>query len=270
MSCPLPLIFFAGQTKILLYRGVELEDRRTFGGIVGMALEIYGRRFGTFFAIALIGQFLWVLGDVFRSEVSWTGPIPSNPVMVAAFLMAYLIGLIPYTMQVPALLSAVWVSFFGDELTLGQAFDRASVRLTWEAFWVRLIALWLTVGGLLLGFVPGIIFGVWFFLADVVVVLEGKRDLNALKRSQWLISGDWWKTMSVILVGLFTAALLVGLVGLAVDGIFGVVLSRLMGIVVTPFVFALQVVLYRDLMARKEHGRGVVLEGGRAPDGAHP
>ena len=40
-----------------------------------------------------------------------------------------------------------------------------------------------------------------------------------------------------------------------------------MGIVVTPFVFALQVVLYRDLKARKEHGRGVVLEGGRAPDG---
>ena len=228
-----------------------MDDRRTFGGIVGMALEVYGQQFGTFFAIALVGQFLSTLGRAFLSEVSWEEPILNNLALVAAGGVAFLIGLIPHAMQVPALLAAVNDTYRGEPTSLGRAFDRASTRLTWETAWVNLIAGWFAFGGLLLGIVPGILVWVWFCLADVAVVLEGKRDLNALKRSQRLVRGYGGKALALLLVGLLAAALPAGLVRMMVKGTMGGLLSGLMGIVATPFQYALLVLLYYDLKARK-------------------
>lgn len=247
-----------------------MDDRRTFGGIVGMALEVYGQRFGTFFAIALVGQFLTTLGGAFLREVSWEEPLLNNLALVAAGVAAFLIGLIPHAMQVPALLSAVDETYRGELATLGRAFDRASARLTWEAAWVNLIAGWLAVGGLILGIVPGVIFGVWFCLADVAVVLEGERDLNALKRSQRLVRGHGGKALALLLVGILAAALPGGLVRVMVEGTAGGLLSGLMGIVATPFQYAMQVLLYYDMKARKEVSSAEVSETLRPSDGTQP
>lgn len=244
-----------------------MDDRRTFGGIVGMALEVYGQRFGTFFAIALVGQFLSTLGGAFLSEVSWEEPLLSNLALVGAGVVAFLIGLIPHAMQVPALLSAVDDTYRGAPASLGRAFDRASARLTWEAAWANLIAGWLVVGGLILAVVPGILFGVWFCLADVAVVLEGERDLNALKRSQRLVRGYGGKALALLLVGILASSLPGGFVRWMVKGTAGGLLSGLMGIVATPFQYALYVLLYYDLKARKEGGsEGAGEQGGRGAE----
>lgn len=247
-----------------------MDHQRTFGGIVGMALEVYGRRFGTFFAIALVGQFLTTLGGAFLREVSWEESLLNNMALVAAGGVAFLIGLIPHAMQVPALLSAVDETYRGEPVSLGRAFDRASARLTWEAAWVNIIAGWLVVGGLILAVVPGVLFGVWFCLADVAVVLEGERDLNALKRSQRLVRGHGGKALALLLVGILAGALPGGLVRAMVEGTAGGLLSGLMGIVATPFQYAMLVLLYYDLKARQEVSAAEAPETPQPSEGIQP
>jgi len=231
-----------------------MDDRRTFGGILGTALEVYGQRFWTFFAIALVGQFLLTLGGTFLSLVSREEPTLNNAAVMAAGVAAFLVGLIPYAMQVPAMFFALAETHRGRPVTIGQAFDRASARLTWEAFWANLIAGWLTVGGVLLGVVPGIVFGVWFCLSDVVVVLEGERNLGALRRSQRLVKGHGGKALALLLVSFLMAALTLILNWLLSGHPGAGLLWWLMGVVVAPFQYALRVLLYFDLRARQEAG----------------
>ena len=169
---------------------------------------------------------------------------------------ALLLGLIPQAIQVPALLSAVDDVCRGVPTSFGRAFERASTRLTWETAWVNLIAGWLVLGGLIAGIAPGILFGVWFCLADVAVVLEGERDLRALKRSQRLVRGHGGKALGLLLVGALASALPGGAVRGVVHGVLGGLLSGMMGIFATPFQYALHVLLYYDLKERKEGERG--------------
>ena len=229
----------------------DYEDPGGLGGIVGRALVVYGRGFGTLLAISLIGQFLWMLGWMFLGEVSWGHPLESLP-LIAAGAIAFVIGVIPMAMQVPATVSAVSDVYRGDSVSLGKAFDRASARVTWEAAWVSIIGWWLVLGGTIFGLVPGIVFLVWFCLADVVVVLEGERDLHALKRSQRLVRGSGWKVLALLVVGIVAVTLPGILVRAMFEGTLESLLSRMVVLLATPFRFALQVVLYYHLKGRLE------------------
>lgn len=229
-----------------------MDNRRTFSEIVGTALEVYGQGFGTLFTIAAAGQLLSALGWAYLGEVPLDAPLSGNLGLVAAGGAALLLGLIPHAMMVPALLSAADDASKGDPISVGSAFDRASARVTWEAAWANLVSGWLILGGLVAGIAPGIVFGIWFCLTDVAVVLEGRRDLGAIKRSQGLVRGHAWKAAGLLLVGVLASALPGAFVREAVRGIAGGFLAGLMGIFATPFQYAVQVLLYYDLKARKE------------------
>ena len=231
-----------------------MGNRRTSGEIVGTALEVYGQGFGTFFTIAVAGQFLSIMGTAYLGEVSPTEPLRNLPMLVAG-VAAFLLGLIPHAIQVPALLFAVDDACRGGQVSVGTAFERATARLTWEAAWVNLISFWLVLGGLLAGIAPGILFGLWFCLADVAVVLEGERDLGALRRSQRLVRGHVWKAAGLILVGILASVLPGGAIRGLVPGVIGGVLSGLMSIFATPFQYAIHVLLFYDLKARQEGER---------------
>lgn len=229
-----------------------VENRRTSGEIVGTALEVYGQGFGTFFTIAVAGQFLSTMGAAYLGEVSFKEPLANNMAMLVAGGAAILLGLIPQAIQVPALIFSVDDACRGLPVSVGTAFERATARLTWEAAWVNLISIWLVLGGLLAGIAPGILFSLWFCLADVAVVLERERDLGALRRSQRLVRGHVGKAAGLILVGVLASVLPGGAVRAVVPGVMGGFLSGLMGIFATPFQYAIHLLLYYDLKARKE------------------
>jgi hypothetical protein len=99
-------------------------------------------------------------------------------------------------------------------------------------YWWMMILMWLIVmGGTVLLFVPGIIFAVWFMMAQYVFILEKQRGLNALLRSKEYTEGHGWKIfwkmnyLLLISIGLLFAAAIVGLLLYIV----GLLLSLVLG-----------------------------------------
>jgi hypothetical protein len=113
--------------------------------------------------------------------------------------------------------------------------------------------------------IPGIYLWGAFFVAIPVLLVEGARPMRALGRSRELVSGRWWGTIGVAIIGY----LLVSIVGGVLTGlIVGVALSpdqntvagftintiatTLSSMITTPAVAAFATVLYIDLRVRKE------------------
>jgi hypothetical protein len=129
------------------------------------------------------------------------------------------------------------------------------------------------LGGLAvaLGFLALIVPGVWlavgFSVAVPVLLLERTGPVASLRRSLGLVSGRWWATAGVLLLG----QLLVGLVGALLQGIVmsipaslaegehaaGALGMALGGTIATAFTApcsaAIVTLLYMDLRGRKEH-----------------
>ena len=114
--------------------------------------------------------------------------------------------------------------------------------------------------------IPGIYLWGAFFVAIPVLLVEGARPMRALGRSRELVSGRWWGTIGVAIIGY----LLVSIVGGVLTGlIVGVALASpdqntvlgftvntiattLSSMITTPAVAAFATVLYIDLRVRKE------------------
>lgn len=81
---------------------------------------------------------------------------------------------------------------------------RASLAKGWPKiisfFWIYLLAGFISMGGLLLFVIPGIILTIWFILAPYILVSENLRGMNALFRSKQLVSGYWWSIFGRFLV----------------------------------------------------------------------
>ena len=73
-------------------------------------------------------------------------------------------------------------------------------------FLVAILVTLITLGGLILFIIPGIIMAIWYAFAQYVNVLEQKdnKGLMALKSSKELVKGRWWPVFwRVVLPGLF-------------------------------------------------------------------
>jgi len=129
------------------------------------------------------------------------------------------------------------------------------------------------LGGLAVGLgflalvVPGVWLAVGFSVAVPVLLLERAGPVASLRRSLGLVSGRWWTTAGVLLVG----QLLVGLVGALLQGIvmsipaslsdgehvagaIGMALGGTLATAITaPCSAAIVTLLYMDLRVRKDH-----------------
>ena len=120
--------------------------------------------------------------------------------------------------------------------------------------------------GFLALIVPGVWLAVGFSVAVPVLLLERAGPVAALRRSLGLVSGRWWATLGVLLLG----QLLVGLVGALLQGVVmsvpaglsdgehvvGAIAMAVGGTLATAFTApcsaAIVTLLYLDLRARKE------------------
>ena len=76
----------------------------------------------------------------------------------------------------------------------------------WQYFWIiALTSLFVMLSALFL-IIPGLIVGVYLILCPYVLVIEGEKGMNALKRSWNLIKGNWWKVFGriILLNGVFS------------------------------------------------------------------
>lgn len=128
--------------------------------------------------------------------------------------------------------------------------------------WVSILTAVVVIIGFICVIVPGIYLIVALWIAVPVLMAEDRRGFAALGRSRALISGNWWHALGCIIV----AAIVVG-VGEAVISVLGTALApnsvaglitvetalnTVVTVLFAPFTAAVPVVLYVDMLARKQ------------------
>lgn len=110
---------------------------------------------------------------------------------------------------------------------------------------------------------PGIYFGVSFFLGSYLVVREGRTNMDALRRSRELIRGYWWAIFGRNLAVVFLFALAGLLLGIFFGAIFGAapesfqtfmeeMLSGVLQWLIGPISVLAMAVCYEQLTAAKQ------------------
>jgi hypothetical protein len=198
---------------------------------------------------------------------------------------------------------AVLISFLAGQLATAASFraiadayeGRApSWRESLQFFAVRfrsvllvvLLGFVFTLIGVILFIVPGIYLAIALAVAVPVLLDEGKRGRDALRRSRELVRGRWWKTLLLILAGSLLAGIAAGAADLVIASVLrmgsdsrlvvflvSVVAGIAGSLIATPYIAAFTTVLYFDLRIRKEASdvhilaerRGVEPYGGQSP-----
>src|SRR6266545_450111 len=132
-----------------------------------------------------------------RAEQVWK----SGLVGIVGVIVALLVG----PLVTGALIRAVARAHLGQPISLRTAIEEA-----WPFFGSILLVLLLTfvvvVGGLILLVIPGLVFLVRFSLAQPVLLVEGMRGREGLRRSWRLVKGrSWWVFGLPYVVGLVAA-----------------------------------------------------------------
>ncbi len=126
------------------------------------------------------------------------------------------------------------------DLDIGGALRRGWEKL-WPFLWVLSLVGFFILGGLLLAVIPGLIFGVWYFGAQFVLLTEGISGLAALRRSHDYVRGRFWPVCGRL-------AAFWG-VALAVSTLLGAIpmAGPLISLVLTPFGMIFTWLLFCDL-----------------------
>jgi hypothetical protein len=146
----------------------------------------------------------------------------------------------------------------GENPSAGQVFVAG-----FEAFTPLFGAVALAVAGIVLGFVPLVLPGIylairWYFVPQTVVI-EGARGPVALSRSGLLVEGFWWRTFGLVVLanlattifGLFVTTPFTAIAESTDRAVWALVGSAVTTSIAAPFVAIYSTLLYYDLLARR-------------------
>lgn len=175
------------------------------GGIVRATFAIYGKHFVTLILVYTVPVLPFT---VLYQEALANEMLVLMLVAMLAMLLASLIGSAAITVAVSDIC-------LGNRPSVGRSLRKAFGKLIGRLLVVGLLQMVILLAGLLLLVVPFFIFLAWFLFAQAIVVLEGRRGRDALKRSKALGTGFHWRNVSVLAlvsVILFVIVILLGLV----------------------------------------------------------
>jgi hypothetical protein len=235
--------------------------------ILWTAFRLYRRRWPTLLAIVALAAPVAVS---FPSTRTLSGPGGHYQVVVhhrvvatagswadtAVVVLAMLAAALVFAIVAGAVTRAAVAAAGGEDLGVLGSYRFALGRV-WPLLAV-LVSTWLlTMLGLVLFVVPGIVVGVLLAVSVPALVVEGLGARAALLRSWSLVGGRWWHTFGTLLLAWLLLGLAVNLVVRAPADAGGgwlvqTVVQGLAVILVTPFAALVGVVLYRDLRARQE------------------
>jgi hypothetical protein len=240
------------------------------GEILDAAFNLYRRHWKQYMAIVavLIVPFEFLQGLVSRAVAHpfmlggrvFIEQRDVTPLTVVNIVFGVASYLIVTPLLEAALVQAVGDGYMGERPDVGRAFATARGRM-WSVLLVVFLSGLATVGGFILLIIPGIIFYTRFLFSPAVVVLEGTRGREAMRRSWRLVKGRTGK----IFLTIFLAGLLVGVIGGVLTlpaGLIAVhwkegwivrtIALAIVSVLTTPFVSIVRVLLYFDQRVRKE------------------
>ncbi len=199
--------------------------------LVKESWAIYKGDFKNFAYLALlIGlfSFLTSLFSVFNPE----GKQDVNPawwIYIVVVVLAYIV------ISIWGGVALVYKAVHNPEkLTVGQAFNHSKSKVA-PVFWTGILSGLIILGGFILLIIPGIIFAIWYSLAENVVIAEGLKGWAALKRSKFYVKGY---AGSIVARGL-VAGLMVGLpiwiIEVIISALIPAVIPGSAGLIITLF-----------------------------------
>jgi hypothetical protein len=235
--------------------------------LLGAAFGLYRRRWRTLLAIVAIAVPVAVSFPSTRAlpgpgsgyqvivhhRVVATGGSWADTAIVALVMLVVGLGIAVVT---GAVTRAAAAAVAGEDLGVGRSYRSAARRL-WPLLGVVVLTWLLTMVGLLLFVVPGVIVAVLLSVSVPAQVVEGTGARRALLRSWNLVGGHWWHTFGTVLLTWLLLGLAVNLL-VAAAGALGLgwlaetVAQALAITLAAPFAALVGVLLYLDLRARRE------------------
>jgi flagellar biosynthesis protein FliQ len=182
---------------------------------------------------------------------------------LAAFTVSAVLGLLAQTTATGACFKAVADAYLG-RVPSWRGSTTFVLRRLHSILWISFLTYLLAGLALLACILPG----VWLFIAWTVAIpaflTEGVKGRRALGRSFRLVRHFWWRTFAIIILGSILASLVSGLlvgvltaVTFTSDSTLAFVIANFVasvaaGVLTTPFIAAVTIVLYIDLRVRKE------------------
>jgi len=122
-------------------------------------------------------------------------------------------------------------------------------------WWASILVGLIVIVGMFLLVIPGIIFAIWYSFTIMVVVLEGLRGTDAMRKSKSYVQGRWWGVFGRLIL----LSIVVGIASSIVDNIFGsfgsysgaLFSSLATAFIFTPFAIAYQYLFYRSISHSK-------------------
>ena len=254
----------------------------TIAEILDSTFTLYRRNFKELVSIAAIVQIplgllqAVLMYFVYSPLIGAGGAAGSAGQLGTAFIgmgAAVIISMFGAMIVYAALAVAISHHYLGEPISVSVAFNHVLPRLgTLLGTWFLVVLL--AGMGYLFCALPGIYLYVLFLFAWPAVVLEGRGVSEALSRSVFLVSGNWWRVFgTMLLLGLITivfylviefiVAIAVGApaqvlqsAGLLKYGAIGQAISQFVGTVVNvvtvPAMTGALVILYYDLRVRRE------------------
>ena len=243
------------------------------GEILDAGVKVYRSRFATMLeAVAVVIVPVQVLNVLITlslpdtSTTAGTTTTTSNSEWAgfAALLLVFVINVVSSALAEAACLKAVSDTYLGTESDW-----RESLRFGFRRFgslvWLTLIHGVIVLLGLAACIVPGVWLYVAWSVAVPVLLIEGPRGFQALRRSFDLVRRRWWPTAGIlILANLLVTAIAAGIGFLSLPLLFAgrdnefvydlasAVFGAAASVLTIPFVAAVVAVIYFDLRVRKE------------------
>lgn len=235
----------------------------TAGSLLDRAFRLYGSNFTLLLGIVAVSYVPLFALQIGMHALALQAGGPSSAILMAITNLGVLLlsALIAYPLSEGAALFAISQRYLGREVTIGESYQRARQR------WGTILNAQISVGlrillGFLLLFVPGLVWMCTYAVTVPVVVLEGKRASESMRRSRELTAGLRHKVFSVLfLVGLITIVLTVGAAMIAAllasdETATGMLLQEVVvsvvQLVATPLGVIAPILLYYDARIRKE------------------
>ena len=244
-------------------------EPQSIGRVLDASFKLYGATFRDVLPFALI---LAILAVIPALTLFARGAAQDPQALVAAFttpsyfITAFLTGLLSFAFYI-AMLARMEAFAQGRRIALGAALDTGLRRFV-RAYVATLLYGLLSAVGLILLVVPGLIVMVSLLFALPAIAVDNKRLIESLNYSHNLVWGAWWRTATLVTIGMivpvvlvyFGPGVIVGMLAaiLKLDAvvlmIFQFALVAVATLLIAPYFLALCLEVYRDLKLRKEGG----------------
>lgn len=185
----------------------------------------------------------------------------TNPGATVVLAFTGLLFLFVTPLLTAAIARATADAYLGGRPAVGAVYHAALGR-TGTVLWVSFLICLATLGGFLLLVVPGLIFFVRLVFGPSVVMVEGLRGGEALRRSWRLARGSSWKIFGTMLLTGIITGIVAGIVQLPLNAvasaaggsgwIFRAIGASAASVITQPFTGIVVVLLYFDMRVRKE------------------